>query len=95
MVLDELVQLYEEDSSLVGRSIILTIDYYINDTKHVYFPDFFINSENKVIEIKSEWTIQMKRGNVEEKALVTIKAGYNYELWVYNDGNLKVETKVY
>jgi len=95
IALDELVQIYEEEDILVGRSNIPTIDYYINDTKHVYFPDFFIKSENKIIEIKSEWTIQLKRGNVEEKALATIKAGYRYEIWVYNDKKVKVETRVY
>jgi hypothetical protein len=95
VALDELVQKYEEDDILIGRSSIPTIDYYINDTKHVYFPDFMIKSENKIIEIKSEWTIQLKRGNVEEKALATVKAGYKYEIWVYNDKKVKVQTKVY
>lgn len=95
IALDELVQIYEEDSSLIGRSNIPTIDYYINDIKHVYFPDFHIKSENKVIEIKSEWTIQLKQGNVEDKGLATIKSGYKYEIWVYNDKKVKVETRVY
>jgi len=95
IALDELVQKYEEDDILVGRSAIPTIDYYINDTKHVYFPDFMIKSENKIIEIKSEWTIQLKRGNVEDKALATIKAGYNYEIWIYNVKKVKVQTKAY
>lgn len=95
IALDELVQIYEEDDIMVGRSNIPTIDYYINDVKHVYFPDFLIKSENKVIEVKSEWTIQLKRGNVEEKALATIKAGYRYEIWIYNDKKVKVETKIY
>jgi hypothetical protein len=95
IALDELVQIYEEDDIIIGRGNIPTIDYCINDIKHVYFPDFFIKSENKIIEIKSEWTIQLKRGNVEEKALATIKAGYKYEIWVYNDRKVKVETKVY
>jgi hypothetical protein len=95
IALDELAQIYEEEDILVGRSNIPTIDYYINDIKHVYFPDFFIKSENKIIEIKSEWTIQLIRGNVEEKALATIKAGYKYEIWVYNDKKVKVETRVY
>jgi hypothetical protein len=95
IALDELVQLYEEEDIIIGRSNVPTIDYYINDIKHVYFPDFFIKTENKIIEIKSEWTIQLKRGNIEEKALATIKAGYKYEIWVYNDKKIKVETKVY
>jgi hypothetical protein len=95
LALDELVQLYEEEEISIGRSNIPSIDYYIGDTKHVYFPDFFIKHENKIIEVKSEWTIQLRRGNVEEKALATKKAGYKYEIWVYNDKKVKVETKIY
>jgi hypothetical protein len=37
----------------------------------------------------------IKKGNVEEKAQATIKAGYNYEIWVYNDRKVKVDIKVY
>jgi len=95
LALDELVQLYEEDDICVGRSNIPTIDYYINEKKHVYFPDFYIKSENKIIEVKSEWTIKLLRANIEEKAQATVKAGYSYEIWVYNDKKVKVEKKVY
>jgi hypothetical protein len=95
LALDELVQIYEEDDICIGRANIPSVTYYIDDTKHVYFPDFFIKSENKIIEVKSEWTITLKRGNIEEKALATVKAGYKYEIWVYSDKKLKVETKVY
>ena len=95
IALDELVQKYKEEDIVVGRSNIPTIEYHINDVKHVYFPDFFIKSENKIIEVKSEWTIQLRRGNVQEKALATIKAGYKYEIWIYNVKKVKVETRVY
>jgi len=95
LALEELVQQYEEEDICCGRLNIPTIDYYKNDTKHVYFPDIYIKSENKIIEVKSEWTITLKRGNVEEKALATVKAGYKYEIWVYNVKKVKVETKVY
>ena len=93
--IDELVQLYEEDDIGIGRSNIPIIKYNIGDVKHVYFPDFFIKSEKKIIEVKSEWTLKLKRGNVEEKALATIAAGYKYEIWVYSDKRVKVETKIY
>ena len=95
IALDELVQLYEEEDLGIGRSNIPTIEYYVNETKHVYFPDFFIKSENKIIEVKSQWTIQLKRGNIEEKAVATVKAGYKYEIWVYSDKKVKVEIKKY
>ena len=57
--------------------------------------DFYIKSENKIIEVKSLWTLTIERGNVEEKAQATVKAGYKYEIWVYNGKKIKVETKVY
>lgn len=95
LALDELIHIYEEEDIIIGRTNIPTIDYYIGDIKHVYFPDLFIKSKNKIIEIKSEWTIQLKRGNIEEKASATIKAGYKYEIWVYNDKKVKVNTKIY
>ena len=93
--LDELIQLYEEEDIGIGRSNVPTIEYHVGNVKHVYFPDLFIKSENKIIEVKSLWTITLTRGNVEEKALATIAAGYKYEIWVYSDKRVKVETKVY
>jgi len=95
LALDDLVNIYDEEDICIGRSNIPSIIYYIGDKKHVYFPDFFIPLENKIIEIKSEWTIQLKRGNIEEKAQATVKAGYAYEIWVYSDKKVKVETRVY
>jgi len=95
LALDELVQVYEEDDICIGRSNIPTIDYYIDDKKHVYFPDFYIKSENKIIEVKSEWTIKLSRANIEEKAQATVQAGYKYEIWIYNDKKVKVVKKVY
>ena len=95
LALDELVQIYEEEDIGIGRSNVPVIKYNVGDVKHVYFPDFFIKSENKIIEVKSEWTIKLRRGNVEEKALASIAAGYKYEIWVYSDKRVKVETKTY
>jgi len=59
------------------------------------FPICLLNQKNKIIEIKSEWTIQLKKGNVEDKALATVKAGYKYEIWVYNDKKVKVKPIIY
>ena len=93
--LDELVQLYEEEDIRIGRANVPIIDYYVDNKKHVYFPDFYINSENTIIEVKSEWTIQLKRGNIEENAIATIKAGYKYQIWIYSHKKVRVETKIY
>ena len=95
LALDELVQCYEQEDIVIGRGKVPTIPYMVDTKKHIYFPDFYIKSENKIIEVKSVWTLTIERGNVEEKAQATVKAGYKYEIWVYNEKKIKVQTKVY
>ena len=95
LALDELVQVYEQEDIIIGRGKVPTIPYMVDAKKHVYFPDFYIKSENKIIEVKSVWTLTIERGHVEKKAHATVKAGYKYEIWVYNGNKIKVETKVY
>jgi hypothetical protein len=95
LALDELVQKYDEEDIIIGRGAVPTITYYMDDVKHVYFPDFYIKSEHKIIEVKSEWTIQLHRANIEEKAAATIKTGYKYEIWIYNGKQKKLDTLVF
>ena len=92
LALDELVKLYDEEDIKVGRSLVPTITYHIDDVKHVYFPDFYIKSENKIIEVKSEWTLQLYRAHIEEKAKATIHSGYKFEIWVYDRNKKKLDT---
>ncbi len=61
----------------------------VSKTKHVYFPDIYIKSENKIIEVKSEWTMKLKRANLNEKAEATVKAGYTFEIWIYDSNKNK------
>lgn len=92
LALDELVKLYDEEDIKVGRTIFPTITYHIDEVKHVYFPDFYIKSENKIIEVKSEWTLQLYRAHIEEKAKATIHSGYKFEIWVYDRNKKKLDT---
>ena len=95
LALDELIKLYDEEDIKIGRGVVPTVIYYIDENKHVYFPDFYIKSENKIIEVKSEWTIQLHRANIEEKAAATIQNGYKYEIWIYNGKQKKLETLIF
>jgi hypothetical protein len=96
VALDELFEKeYNEDDIIVGRGRVPIINYTINDKKHTYFPDIYIKSENKIIEVKSEWTILLKRGNIVEKAEATINKGFLYEIWIYDSYKNKVNEILY
>lgn len=95
LAIDDLLKVYNEVDIILGRDKIPTINYYIDSKKHVYFPDIFIPHENKIIEVKSDWSIQFKKANVQEKAEATVREGYLYEIWVYNDKKQRVKTIVY
>jgi len=93
--LEELVKLYVETDIITGCKNVPTIWY--NDAsgkKHRHYVDIFIPSENKCIEIKSEWTLKYIKSNIFEKQKAAKEIGYNYEIWVYNYKKNRVETYI-
>lgn len=91
--LDELVKIYSENDIKTDRKDIPRIKYILNDKNKYYFPDIYIKSENKIIEVKSNWTYKCKEDNIQEKSNATKLAGYEYEIWIYdNKGNKTILT---
>ena len=91
--LDELLQdgVLEEDI-INGCSNVPEIWYEDeNNKKHRHYVDIFIQSQNRMIEIKSTWTAEKKKDNIFLKQEACKKAGYLYEIWVYNGKGEKVE----
>ena len=82
--LSDLSVSHNEENIIVGRGEVPIIPFYIKDKEHKYFPDIYLKSENKIIEVKSEWTIKLKRAYIEEKAKGVLAAGYKFELWLYD-----------
>ncbi len=90
--LDELIKKYEEADIITQRKEIPRIKYTIDEKQKYYFPDIYIKSINTIIEVKSTWTYKCKEDNIQEKATATKLAGYNYEIWIYDDkGNKTVK----
>ena len=83
--LDELLEHFVEEEISVGRGSVPRIHYQCAEgKKRVYFPDFYIEPTNTILEIKSEWTIQLQTCRLQEKANAVIAKGYRYEVWVYD-----------
>jgi hypothetical protein len=90
--LNELVKLYEESDIITDRKEIPRIGYKLDNKQKYYFPDIYIKSINKIIEVKSTWTYECKEDNIQEKASATKSKGYEYEIWVYdNKGNKTIK----
>jgi hypothetical protein len=50
--------------------------------------DIFIPSQNFCIEVKSTWTMEKNIEKVFQKQEAGKKSGYNYEIWIYDNGDL-------
>ncbi len=78
----------DENDIITGCKNVPTIWYNdLQGNKHRHFVDIFIPSQNKCIEVKSNWTVKLNNVFLKQKAAKEL--GYNYEIWVYdNKGNI-------
>ncbi len=84
--LNELLEYFDEDDIIIGRGNIPRISYKCDEGIHrIYFPDFYIESMNTILEIKSEWTLKLKTCRLTEKAKAVKEEGFDYEVWVYDN----------
>jgi hypothetical protein len=81
----------EEDDILVGCRNVPEIWYFDKlGKKHRHYVDIYIPSQNRCIEIKSSWTV--KKENVFVKKTAAELLGFKYEILVYNQKGILIET---
>jgi len=56
--------------------------YEFNNKEHKYYPDFYIISENKIIEVKSDYTYNINIEKNEEKKKMCINKGFDFEFFI-------------
>ena len=76
---------YVEDDIITSRKFVPKIKYYYKNKNRIYFPDIYLKSENKIIEVKSSRTFNIKRIQNTIKALATRQHGFDFEFWIYYD----------
>lgn len=89
--LDELVKIYSEEQIITDRKLIPRIQYNFNNKIKYYFPDIYIPHENKIIEVKSEYTIKCNLDINPLKESAVKQNGYNFEYWVYTRKGKRIE----
>ncbi len=77
----------EEDISISYYDIkaeIGILNYLIEEKKRMYIPDIYIKPENKIIEVKSEYTynLELEKNLLKKEACIQI--GLNFEFWVFD-----------
>lgn len=95
LAIDKLLEVFDENDLFVGRVDIEKhcgkFEYYdpIDNRYHTYFPDIFIGSVNKLIEVKSPFTYKMReRINILKRQCVLDK-GYDFEFWIIESNRYK------
>jgi hypothetical protein len=86
-VFDELLKCYNRTDILIGQNLnkyIGQIKYDFNEIEHTYYPDFFIKSENLIIEVKSPYTymVDLERNIEKEKSCINL--GFNFQFIIIN-----------
>lgn len=85
--LDKLLESYNENDLIIGtveiKSVIGRIEYFFEGKKKIYHPDIYIMSENKVIEVKSTYTIKVDMEKNEAKRKAVLDRGMNFEFMIF------------
>ena len=65
---------------------------YFNSSRNkesIYFPDIYVKSQNRIIEVKSEYTFEKQKHNTLEKKEKCKKLGYIRTVYIMNsDGTI-------
>jgi hypothetical protein len=91
--MDILLKSFNEDDLYSDKEKIIELtgnfEYSILDKTCFYFPDIYIKSENKVIEVKSTYTYGLNDEKNKLKKKSVIDKDINFEFWVFdNNKNL-------
>jgi len=92
LALDELFSNgYQEDNIIIQFN---PIEYEFNNSKHYYFADIFIKNENKIIEVKSTYTMEKDYDKNIAKWEACVNLGYEFEFWIYDNKKDKTILKL-
>lgn len=100
LAITRLLETHNENDLVVGRKAIENVCgsfvYVKSGRSHVYYPDIYVRSENKMIEVKSPFTYTMHSDVNELKRRCVIDRGFLFEFWVitanrYRNGNRTIK----
>jgi hypothetical protein len=91
--LDDLFKTYSEDQITNDSKHVPEIWFNHNKKVHRYFCDFFIESKNLIIEVKSTYIYNLELELNLAKQKACLDAGYDFEFWIYNEKGVRVNNE--
>ena len=87
--LDLLLKTYKEEDIIINLKEITSkigryIKYIHNGKERKYYPDIFIVSENRIIEVKSMWTFMLKHEENLLKKQACLDMGLNFDFLTFD-----------
>ena len=86
-----LLKVYTEDQIKSDRKDVPHVQYEMDGKKKCYFPDIFIPHENKIIEVKSLFTLKLKPEQIQLKKNACEEQEFRYEIWCFDAKGNRVE----
>nr|WRK65261.1 zinc ribbon containing protein [Marseillevirus futianmevirus] len=81
------------DDDIATRDIPI-IPYFFEGKRKVYYPDIYIKKENRLIEVKSHYTMEKELEKNFKKMKAAKKAGFNFEFRIYDEKGRLLEKYV-
>lgn len=77
----------EDDIAIRKKDGKPSVSYFdeIKNKFRVYHPDMFIKSQNRIIEVKSEYTYESEKEEISFKVKGCLKHGFSVSIYVMND----------
>jgi hypothetical protein len=86
---------FDEKNILIGPSDSPKIKYKDDNNKeHIHYTDIYLKNENKILEVKSEYSIKNYNYKVFAKQKAAKEQGYLYEIWVMSPKGTIVEKHI-
>jgi len=73
---------YNEEDITTSRKDVPCIWYEYNNKKHRYYCDIYIQSENKIIEVKSKYTYMCDKKINDFKSTTCKELKFDFEFWI-------------
>lgn len=86
---------YVFDEIKTSKQDVPPILYLFDGKQCVYYPDIFIPAENRIIEVKSAWTLNMHLEKNAAKFDATIAKGYIFDVIVKDIENMNESTTIH